>query len=140
MMCRRDGVIFMILHDSYWGEVKIAKILPSNTSNWGAYEFLSQTEDGLLIPEIDPETLDRASRGDCTPFLNSGLRDPKGCLKKLSLDTKCDDQEGCLSFNLKRCILGNKKMPDCFNPISTPALRPLVLAWLEGYYIIREGS
>jgi hypothetical protein len=137
MTYRRDGIIFSRFFDCAWGEVRIARIIPTE-NNWGAYHEISELEMSSLIPEIEIETIDRASRGDCTPLLNSGLREPNGCLKMLKVPKDCDEQKACLSFDKKKCQMGNRKMPDCFSPITNPLLRPLVIAWLEGYHIIRE--
>lgn len=136
MIYRRDGIIFMNIQDVSWGLVKIAKILPSET-NWGRYGDFAEEELGL-IPVISSDVLDRALRGDCTPFMNSGVRDPRGCLRVISIDRECEDKDGCLSYKQGACFLGSKKMPDCFSPRSKSNYRPLILAWFEGYYLIRE--
>lgn len=138
MMYRRDGLIFMRLKDQHWNDPKIAKILPYESTNWGAFSDLSDSPIVRLIPEVSPESLDRAMRGDCTPLMNEGLREPRGCLKLLDTPKDCDEKEHCLSYRKDRCILGHKKMPECFSPLTTKSLRPLVLAWLEGFYIVRE--
>ncbi len=140
MMYRRDGLIFMGLKDRHWNNPKIAKILPYESSNWGAFSDLSDTSVGGLIPEVSPESLDRAMRGDCTPLMNEGLREPRGCLKLLDTPKECDEQNDCLSYKKGACVLGHRNMPDCFSPQTTQSLRPLVLAWLEGFYIIRERA
>lgn len=137
MTYRRDGIIFSRFFDSVWGEVRVARIIPTET-NWGIYQEIKDLQESSLIPEVELETLDRASRGDCTPFLNTGVREPNGCLKQISLPKQCDEKDSCLSFDKKKCLMGNRKMPDCFSPITNPLLRPLVIAWLEGYHIVRE--
>lgn len=138
MIYRRDGLIFFTLQDRAQGEIKIAKVLPGETSNWGAFESQSGNLESL-IPEISDEILDRAMRGDATPLMNQGLRDPKGCLKLLKLPSHdCEEKGYCVSYDPKRCMMGHKKMPDCFTPIQSAYARPLILAWLEGFYIIRE--
>jgi len=138
-MYRREGLIFMTLNDPHWSNPKIAKILPYETSNWGAFKDLIGTPIERFIPEVDPSILDRAMRGDCTPLMNVGLREPRGCLKLLDTPKECDEKGYCLSYKKDFCILGHRKMPDCFSPLTTKSLRPLILAWLEGFYIIREG-
>ena len=138
MIYRRDGLIFMTLKDKHWNNPKIAKILPYESSNWGAFADLKETEVNRLIPEISQVSLDRAMRGDCTPLMNEGIREPRGCLKLLKSPKECDEKEHCISYQKDSCILGHIKMPDCFSPLATNSLRPLVLAWLEGFYIIRE--
>lgn len=138
MMYRRDGLIFMGLKDRHWNDPKIAKILPYESTNWGEFEDLSDTSVSRLIPEVSPESLDRAMRGDCTPLMNEGLREPRGCLKLLDVPKDCDEKDYCLSYKKDICILAHKKMPDCFSPLTNKSLRPLVLAWLEGFYIVRE--
>ena len=138
MMYRRDGLIFMNLNDDQWNNPKIAKILPYESTNWGAFKDLSDTSVKRLVPEVSQSSLDRAMRGDCTPLMNEGLREPRGCLKLLNTPKDCDEKDHCLSYKKEHCILGHRKMPECFSPLTTKSLRPLVLAWLEGYYIIRE--
>ena len=137
MIFRRDGIIFLHLEDPVWGEVKIGKILPSSTS-LGVFESVSLREEALLIPQVADPILDRATRGDCTPFMNSGVRDPKGCLKKISSPKECSERYFCISYDSKNCQMGNRKMPSCFSPVSDENFRPIVTAWLEGYYVIRE--
>ena len=128
----------MTASDPLWGgEVRIAKILPDKT-NWGKYFEIKDLSESRLIPEVSDEILDRALRGNCTPFMNCGVREPQGCLKKVSLPKDCGDKEGCISHDSNNCKLGHKNMPDCFAPMSTPILRPIIIAWLEGYYIVRE--
>ena len=80
MIFRRDGIIFMHLEDPVWGEVKIGKILPDSTS-WGVFESVALRGEATLIPQISDAILDRAVIGYCTPFMNSGVLDPKGCIK-----------------------------------------------------------
>jgi len=137
MIYRRDGLIFMTLTDRVWGEVKLAKILPSELGNWGCF-LDSKNQLSKLIPEVSDTDIDRAMRGDATPLMNSGARDPKGCLKLIGVPKTCDDEPHCVSYNQTKCVLGHRKMPDCFSPVGQPAIRPLILAWLEGFYIIRE--
>ena len=139
MMYRRDGLIFMSLNDKNWNNPKIAKILPYESTNWGEFADLIGTSTERLIPEVTPESLDRAMRGDCTPLMREGLREPRGCLKLLDSPKDCDEKDHCLSYRKEQCVLGGRKMPDCFSPLTTKSLRPLVLAWLEGFYIIRES-
>lgn len=136
MIYRRDGVIFMTLHDPTWGEIKVAKVLPNEKGNWGAFLPSKHLLEGL-IPEVSDEVIDRAMRGDATPLMNSGARDPKGCLKKITTPKKCGEASYCVSHSTK-CVLGHRQMPDCFTPEGDPLIRPLVLAWIEGFYIIRE--
>tara|TARA_B100000073_G_scaffold311492_1_gene284603 strand:+ start:114 stop:539 length:426 start_codon:yes stop_codon:yes gene_type:complete len=138
MMYRRDGLIFMGLKDRHWSDPKVAKILPYESTNWGAFADLKGTDVERLIPEVSAESLDRAMRGDCTPLMNEGLREPRGCLKLLNAPKDCDEKDHCLSYKKDACILGHRKMPDCFSPLTTQSLRPLVIAWLEGFYIVRE--
>ena len=137
MIYRRDGIIFMHLEDPVWGEVKIGKILPESTS-WGVFESVAEREEALLIPQVSDCILDRAIRGDCTPFMNSGVRDPKGCLKKITSVKECSEKDFCISYNSKICLLGNRKMPSCFTPLADENFKPIVTAWLEGYRVIRE--
>jgi hypothetical protein len=137
MIYRRDGLIFMTLKDKVWREIKLAKILPSETSNWGCFQD-SFSQLSKLIPEVGDEEIDRAMRGDATPLMNSGVREPKGCLKLIGVSKMCDEQSHCVSYNQTKCVLGHRQMPDCFSPEGEPAIRPLILAWLEGFYIIRE--
>ena len=139
MMYRRDGLIFMSLNDKNWNNPKIAKILPYESTNWGEFSDLIGTSVERLIPEVSHEVLDQAMRGFTTPLMNQTLRDPRGCLKLLDVSKACDEKDHCLSYKKDHCILGHRKMPDCFSPIATKSLRPLVLAWLEGFYIIRES-
>lgn len=139
MMYRRDGLIFMTLKDPRQNNPKIAKILPFESTNWGEFSDLIGTPVENLIPEVSSESLDRAMRGDTTPLMREGLREPRGCLKLLDTPKDCDEKDTCLSYDKKKCVLGGVKMPDCFSPLTTKSLRPLVLAWLEGFYIVREG-
>ena len=138
MMYRRDGLIFMGLKDRHWSDPKVAKILPYESTNWGAFADLKGTDVERLVPEVSAESLDRAMRGDCTPLMNGGLREPRGCLKLLNAPKDCDEKDHCISYKKDACILGHRKMPDCFSPLTTQSLRPLVIAWLEGFYIVRE--
>lgn len=138
MMYRRDGLIFLTLNDPHWNNPKVAKILPYDSSNWGAFSDLVGTSTERLIPEVPQDILDQAMRGFCTPLMNQ-IREPRGCLKLLNVPKDCDEKDHCLSYKKDACILGHRKMPDCFSPLATQSLRPLVLAWLEGFYIIREG-
>ena len=138
MMYRRDGLIFMTLKDHHWNNPKIAKILPYESSNWGEFADLLGTPVEKLIPEVPQSVLDQAMRGYCTPLMNQKIREPRGCLKLLDTPKECDEKDQCLSYKKEHCILGHRKMPDCFSPLTTQSLRPLVLAWLEGFYIVRE--
>jgi hypothetical protein len=140
MMYRRDGLIFMTLTDPHWNNPKIAKILPYESTNWGAFSDLVGTPVERLIPEVSHNILDQAMRGFTTPLMNQNLREPRGCLKLLDVPKDCDEKDHCLSYNKDRCILGHRKMPECFSPLATQSLRPLVLAWLEGFHIIRERA
>lgn len=139
MIYRRDGLIFMSIKDTYTGYLKVAKILPTETS-WGVFEpAIALIEP--LIPEASPESLDRLLRGDPTPFRNTkGLREPQGCLKLIDTDRSCDEQDTCLSYNKTHCTLGHRKMPDCFSPVAGDQIRPLILAWKEGFFIVRERT
>jgi hypothetical protein len=128
----------MTLKDKHWNNPKIAKILPYESTNWGEFVEIIGTPAERLISEVSQESLDRAMRGDCTPLMREGLREPRGCLKLLDTPKDCDEKDTCLSYNKDSCVLGHKKMPDCFSPLTTKSLRTLVLAWLEGFYIIRE--
>lgn len=139
MMYRRDGLIFMTLTDSHWNNPKIAKILPYESTNWGEFADLIGTPVERLIPEVSHNILDQSMRGFTTPLM-SLLREPRGCLKLLDVPKYCDEKDHCLSYKKDHCLLGHRKMPDCFSPLATRSLRPLVLAWLEGFHIIRERA
>jgi hypothetical protein len=134
-MHSKDGIIFLSLNTRDWGLVKLAKITPRETS-WGQYESLKGTLEGL-IPEVASETLDRAHRGDPTPLMRC-VKEPLGCLKKIEVSEKCTDQEGCLSYVKSKCNLRSRKAPECFSPDSETNLRPILLAWRDGFYLIRE--
>ena len=54
MMYRRDGLIFMTLNDPHWNNPKIAKILPYESSNWGAFVDLIGTPVENLIHNSTP--------------------------------------------------------------------------------------
>jgi hypothetical protein len=137
MMHRRDGLIFMSIKDTPQGTVKVAKILPT-TSTWGVFEDHAELLKEL-IPEATLESIDRLTRNDPTPFLRTkGLRTPLGCLKLLEIEKSCDEHRSCISFNKTFCTLGHRKMPECFSPSIGGNLRPLILAWKDGFYIVRE--
>ena len=138
MIYRRDGLIFITLKDKNWNNPKIAKILPYESTNWGEFADLVDTPVEKLVPAVTQEALDRAMRGDCTPLMREVSREPRGCLKLLDTPKECDEKEHCISHKKDVCVLGHKKMPDCFSPLTTKSLRVLVLAWLEGFYVIRE--
>lgn len=140
-MFRRDGLIFTTLSDPSWGTPMIARIIPTHQGGtWGAFKELEGTEWADFIDSVSEDALDRALRGDCTPLMNEGLRSPKGCLRKAPLPQRCADYKTCSSYKEAFCKAGHKKMPDCYSigqdiPASA---RVLLMAWHEGYHVIRE--
>jgi len=141
MMYRRDGLVFMTLNDPAWGASKVARVLPSPDGGlWGSFLELAGTEWEGFIDVVSSDALDRALRGDCTPLMREGLRDPKGCLKRAPLTKTCSDAKGCASFKKEVCQTTHKNTPECFSfwrDIPT-SVRVLLSAWKEGYYVIRE--
>ena len=127
----------MHLKDQTWNDPKVAKIMPTE-DNWGVFKELKGTFWERLIPEVPLDILDRATRGDTTPLMNVGIRSPLGCLKMLKGDKDCEEKEYCINFSAKKCILGNVNMPECFSPKEFSTSRPLILSWLDGFYIVRE--
>ena len=72
--------------------------------------------------------------------MKEGLRDPRGCLKRVPINRVCSDSNHCTSYKESICITTSKKAPDCFSldrEIPEP-VRILISAWKEGYYVIRE--
>jgi len=138
MMYRKDGMVFITFTDIRWQNPKFARILPTDTT-WGIYEPLSR--DPLwakLLPPVNLEILDRAHRGDCTPLMNSGVREPIGCLKLLSIPKDCADKKSCLTHNPSKCLIGARDLPDCFTPQTEALSKALIHAWSEGYRIVKE--
>ena len=140
-MFRRDGLIFTTLNDPHWGEIKIARIIPTHQGGiLGDFYELKDTEWEGFIDTISEDSLDRALRGDATPLMNEGLRNPKGCLKKSPVPKICADRKVCTSYKEAFCKAGHKKMPDCYS-IGTDlpnSARVLLMSWHEGYHIVRE--
>lgn len=138
MMYRKDGLVFITFTDHRWNNPKFARILPTQCP-WGTYSHLKDDPQWIkLIPEVSLEILDRAHRGDATPLMNLGAREPAGCLKLLDVPKPCAEKSSCLTHNATKCVLGHPKLPDCFMPSTDPAIKPLIHAWVEGYRIVRE--
>ena len=140
MMYRKDGMVFVTFTDSVWQNPKFARILPTSTS-WGIYQELSNDPLWIkLIPQVTLEILDRSHRGDCTPLMNAGVREPYGCLKLLNIPKPCAEKKVCLTHKDNLCVLGHKNMPDCFVPQADNLITPLIRAWRDGYRIVREAD
>lgn len=142
-MYRKDGLIFTTLNDPHWGEIKIARIIPTHQGgSLGSLQDLKETEWESFIDNISEGALDRALRGDCTPLMKEGVRDPRGCLKKAPLPKICADKKNCSSYKESVCKAGHKKMPDCFSVGQElpPSVQILLMAWHEGYRVVRELS
>lgn len=140
-MYRRDGLIFTTLTDPSWANPKIARIMPTQQGgSWGSFLELKDTEWAGYIDVVSSASIDRALRGDCTPLMKEGLRDPRGCLRKAPLSKECADAKGCASFKSTTCTASSKNTPECFvitRDIPAP-VRVLLSAWKEGYYVVRE--
>ena len=141
MIYRRDGLIFSKINDNNWANPKIARILPTESGgSWGSFLELKDTKWAMFIDSVSTDSIDRALRGDCTPLMKEGLRDPRGCLKRIPIDRVCSDSKHCTSYEAKTCTTSSKKTPECFSlgrEVPHP-VRILISAWKEGYYVIRE--
>jgi hypothetical protein len=139
-MYRENGMIFCVISDERYGNPKIARIIPiENQHNWGEYKELEGTEWERLIPVISEEIIDRALRGDAKVLMQSGLREPKGCLKLVPIkNSVCAEKKGCPSYTSK-CDFRNKECPDCFSVDGDMSLvkRNLIEAWRRGYIVVR---
>ena len=141
MIYRRDGLIFSKIKDNNWSNPKIARVMPTEAGgSWGSFLELKGTVWEKFIDPVSSDSIDRALRGDCTPLMKEGLRDPRGCLKRIPIDRTCSDSKHCTSYEVKTCTTTSKKTPECFSldrkiPSS---VRILISAWKEGYYVIRE--
>tara|TARA_B100000424_G_C22895312_1_gene476219 strand:+ start:634 stop:1065 length:432 start_codon:yes stop_codon:yes gene_type:complete len=143
MMYRRDGLIFTKLSDKSWSDPKIARIIPtSEGGSWGNFIDLKDTEWSKFVDVISSDSLDRALRGDCTPLMKEGLRQPRGCLKRSPLPKVCADHQKCTSYTPKLCTPKSQKAPECLSLGSDfpQSVRILISAWTEGYYVVREGK
>lgn len=138
-MYRRDGIVFMSLTDPKWGNPKIGRIIPTEQGgSWGAYLDLKDTAWARLISEASLEALDRATRGDCSAFMKEGHRSAEGCLKLAPMSKVCSDHKKCLSFHKTRCLVESTPLQECFSQDAPPLARVLLMAWSEGYYIVRQ--
>ena len=141
MIYRRDGLIFSKMSDTNWANPKIARVMPTEAGgSWGSFLELKDTQWETFIDSVSSDSIDRALRGDCTPLMKEGLRDPRGCLKRVPINRVCSDSNHCTSYKESICITTSKKAPDCFSldrEIPEP-VRILISAWKEGYYVIRE--
>jgi hypothetical protein len=142
-MFRKNGLIFTTLNDPHWGQVKVARIIPTHQGGeWGEMSDLKDTEWAQFVDTVSQEALDRALRGDSTPLMKEGLRDPKGCLKKAPLPKICADSKRCGSYKETVCKAGHKKMPDCYSVglDLPPSAQILLMAWHEGYHVVIESD
>jgi hypothetical protein len=139
-MYRENGMIFCVIPDERYGNPKLARIIPKDDSNWGEYKDLEKEKDWeKLVPVLSEEDIDRALRGDAKSLMQSGLRDPKGCLKLVPIkNSVCVEKKGCPSYTNK-CDFRNKDCPECFIVDGDMNLikRNLIEAWRRGYIVVR---
>lgn len=139
MMYRRDGLVFMTIKDKNWGKVQIARILPKEDDSWGAFKELENTPWASMINVVSNDVLDMALRNHVTPLMKVIGRDPKGSLKLAPIEN------GCLVYNecnsAKPQCLKVETAPFCLQPkTDSEAVRSLLSAWREGYYVVRVRS
>tara|TARA_B100000674_G_C37486477_1_gene753867 strand:- start:121 stop:534 length:414 start_codon:yes stop_codon:yes gene_type:complete len=135
LIYKRDGLVFTTITDSVWGEIKIARILPT-TNEWGCFYSLENTEWGKLVPGISEQDMERALLGDSTPIMNK-VRDPMGCLKLAPVEKVCHESTDCASYHQNYCTLTHKKKPECFTTGKEKAVEVLLKAWHEKYHVVR---
>jgi len=143
MIYRRDGLIFSKMSDINWANPKIARIMPTEAGgSWGYFLELKDTQWEAFVDSASLDSIDRALRGDCTPLMKEGLRDPRGCLKRIPIDRTCADSKQCTSYEPNTCTTKSKRTPECFslNREIPQSVRILISAWKEGYYVIRERN
>lgn len=139
MMYRENGFIFITITDKSYGNPKIARILQrDDQDSWGEYKTLEGTEFGDLIGVVSEVDLDRAMRGDASALMRSGLREPKGCLKKLKVESVCGDSKTCLAYEDGKCDFKLRNCPDCFVVKGHSVVeKNLIDAWRKGYMVVR---
>ena len=104
----------------------------------GEYKTLEGTEFGDLIGVVSEVDLDRAMRGDASALMRSGLREPKGCLKKLKVNSVCGDSKTCLAYEDGKCDFKLRNCPDCFVVDGHSVVeKNLIDAWRKGYMVVR---
>ncbi len=140
MMYRENGFICIHITDKSYGNPKIARILQrDDQDSWGEYKSLEGTEFGDLIGVVGEDDIDRAMRGDAKAIMNRGLREPKGCLKKLKINSVCGDKGECLAYDDAKCDFKLRGCPDCFvvEGYKSGAEKNLIDAWRKGYMVVR---
>ena len=140
MMYRENGFIFISITDKTYGNPKIARILQrDNQDSWGEYKTLEGTEFGDLIGVVEESDIDRAMRGDASALMKrGGVRDPKGCLKKLKVNSICGDNKTCLAYEEDKCDFKLRNCPDCFVVDGHSVVeKNLIDAWRKGYMVVR---
>ena len=135
MIFSKNGLTFISFNVPGWGDFKIAKIQPKETS-WGVFEGIRWR---ALIDQVSEESVDLALSGHPKPFLDYGIRDARATLRLLGLADTCAESALCLTYKEKSCTLRSKKsVPDCFTADGlTEKETHLLRAWIEGYTIVR---
>jgi hypothetical protein len=140
MMYRENGFIFIHITDKSYGNPKIARILQRDEhDSWGEYKTLEGTEIGDLIGVVKEFDVDRAMRGDASGVMKSGVREPKGCLKKIKRNSVCEDSKTCLAYDDSKCDFKLRGCPDCFvvgGDLGELEKR-VIDAWRKGYMVVR---
>lgn len=122
--------------------MKILHPIPNDTSMWGAFTCIQETEWESMISIVNKTSLDYALHGNPKYLLNEIGPYPEGQLRKvLPIYRECQYKKTCGLYNKKTCF-PHKKMPNCFSPAGQfsleqkEALDIILNAWKDNTYVI----
>lgn len=134
------GIVTTKLPDDSWGSPTIARVIPSDTDQWGSLAFLKGTVWEPLFPLIPSAVLDQALRGFATPLMRLLGPPPRAIVKRLPVENAmCRNRRSCLSATDK-CI-PSSGVPFCweapeFETENGIVLNHVVQLWREGISVI----
>jgi hypothetical protein len=126
------------------GVLELYAITEAPDGTWETgWEELRGTVLGGLVSRVPRSAFNHLLNGFSAPFTEALGIAPSGALVKLPSE-RCDKQRGCVLYDRRKCVVGSRKLPWCYEPagidgidaVTRRTASDLVFLWKQEVYVV----